>query len=144
MTKRIYILAHQVARAGAIKAVQDAPDGYVVRVEPPSKSRDQECHYHAIFGEAAEKCRHLNRAFDLETWKRLLVDQFIREMLADPTCDERIRHDLEGESSKMIPSLDGSGIVQVGYQTRHFGKRTASAFIEWLKAWMAENTEDLA
>ena len=41
-----------------------------------SKSRDQEEKYHAIFGEAAKHCRHLNREFDAEGWKRLLLDAF--------------------------------------------------------------------
>lgn len=135
--KQTFFLVHGEARERAKSAVDCAPEGYVVRVEPPSKSRDQEAMYHAIFGEAAKKCRHLNREFDLEGWKRLMVDQFRTDMLAMPDCDSDIREDLAG-AVQMVPSLDGRSIVSIGLQTRKFKKKTASALIEWLNAFMAE------
>ena len=39
----------------------------------------------------------------------------------------------------VMPSLDGTAIVALGEQTRKFPKKVASAFIEWLNAWGAEN-----
>lgn len=39
--KKRFILAHQVARSGAIEAVRSAPDGYVVDVAPAKRSLDQ-------------------------------------------------------------------------------------------------------
>jgi hypothetical protein len=41
--------------------------------------------------------------------------------------------------STVLPSLDGSGVVQLGIQTRRFTVRQASEFIEYLFAWGAEN-----
>ena len=130
-------MAHQQARDNAKKAIDAAPEGHAVTIQEPSKSRDQEAMYHAIFGEAAKKCRHLNRAFDLEGWKRLMVDQFRTDMLALPDCPQAIREDLLG-SVQMVPSLDGHSIVSIGLQTRKFKKETASALIEWLHSFMAE------
>jgi hypothetical protein len=37
-----------------------------------------------------------------------------------------------------VPSLDGSGIVQLGLQTRDFSKERAAEFIEFLEAWAAD------
>jgi hypothetical protein len=39
---------------------------------------------------------------------------------------------------EMCPSMDGLGIVALGWQTRIFPKKLASAFIEWLYALGAE------
>lgn len=138
--KQTFVMAHDTARGRAIAAINNAPDGYVVTISPPSKSRDQEEYYHRIFGEAAEKCTHLGQKFDEETWKRLLVDQFRSDMLRDPQCPQVVRDNLTG-SAKMVPSLDGTGIVQCGLQTRKFRKATASLFIEWLNAFMAERAD---
>lgn len=133
-----FVMAHQTARDNAKKAIDAAEVGYVVTIKPPLKSRDQEAMYHAIFGEAAKKCRHLNEAFDLEGWKRLLIQQFATDALQDPHCSQVIREDLTG-AVRMVPSLDGRSIVSIGLQSRDFRKETASAFIEYLNAFMAEN-----
>ena len=38
--KRIIKLAHPLARESAIQAVREAPDGFVVRVEEPTRTLD--------------------------------------------------------------------------------------------------------
>ena len=96
------------------------------------KSRKQERKYHAMIDDVARSVRHLNLALDLETWKRLLVDQFKRETLKEPECCAEYwrRHTLS-----MIPSLDGSAMVVMGEQTRMFPKKVAVVFVEWLRAF---------
>jgi hypothetical protein len=42
-------------------------------------------------------------------------------------------------SSKVLPNLDNTGIVQLGFQTRNFTKEQASEFVEWLHSWGANN-----
>lgn len=133
-----FILAHDLARERALQAVKTAPQGFEVCISAPSKTRAQEERYHAMFGDVAQQCTHLNENFDLEGWKRLLVDQFSREMLKDPTCDEDIRDNLKN-AVRMVPSLDGQAIVALGMSTKKFRKKTASAFMEWLAAFAAEH-----
>ena len=87
-------------------------------------SRDQEEKYHAMIGDIANQAKHLGSHWDADTWKRLLVDKFVRE---------------QGISSQIMANLDGDGIVQLGFQTRKFTKEQASEFVEWLYAWAAEN-----
>ena len=41
MTKRVFILAHAQARAGATQALKEAQDGYKVTIEPPGRTLDQ-------------------------------------------------------------------------------------------------------
>jgi len=139
MDKRSFILVHDTARTGAAQCCLDMPEGTLVVFDPvPKKTRLQEEKYHALFGDVAGQCTHLNQAFDREGWKRLLIDQFCRDMMEDPTCDEDIRSNLK-DSVKMIPSLDGRAVVSIGMQSRKFNKKTASAFIEWLLAFSAEH-----
>lgn len=93
----------------------------------PSKTRDQEKKYHAMFHDIAEQCQFMGQKQDDETWKRLLVDAFakIKRDEGDP---------LPGYG-RVIPSLDGQGVVQLGFQTRRFRKKHAAEFIEYLYAW---------
>jgi hypothetical protein len=131
-------LENDLRRQAAHRAIDISPDGHEVEIKAASKTRAQERAYHAIFRDVAQQCKHLNQCFDLEGWKRLLVDQFRTEMLALLDCDEDIRADLEG-AVKMVPSLDGRSIVSIGLQTRRFRKKTASALMEWLHSWVAQN-----
>jgi hypothetical protein len=39
---------------------------------------------------------------------------------------------------RSVPSIDGSGIVSLGAQTRKFPKRLGCVFIEWLEAFKAQ------
>ena len=96
-----------------------------IEIKDASKSRDTEKLYHELIGQIAKQAQHLGAKWSAEDFKRLLVDQFVREIgLAD---------------GKVIPNLDGTGIVQLGFQTRNFTQEQGSQFIEWLYAWGATN-----
>jgi hypothetical protein len=129
--KQTFRLVHATARQMASRAVINAPDGFVCEVKPAPKSRDQEARYHAMIGDIAAQVSVLGRKWDREDMKRLLVDQFVRDM---QNMGTPLRN-----SGHVVPSIDGTGIVQLGVQTRGFLKAEASAFIEWLFAFGAEN-----
>lgn len=96
-----------------------------MEIKAESKTRDQEEKYHAMIGEIATQAQHLGAKWSTEDWKRLLIDLFAKES------------GLQG--GKIIPSLDGQGIVQLGFQTRNFTKEQAMEFITFLEAWGASN-----
>lgn len=96
-----------------------------LEIKPINKSREQEEKYHAMIGEIAKQAQHLGAKWIAEDWKRLLVDQFCK--------------DIGLTGSKVIPNLSGDGIVQLGFQTRNFTKEQASEFVEWLHSWGANN-----
>lgn len=131
MERMVFRLVHSTARQLASKACISAPDGYVVRIGPPAKSRDQEEKYHAMIGDIAKQVRIYGREWDREDLKRLLVDQFMRDMKEAGTPLSK--------QGAVVPSLDGTGVVQLGIQTRRFLKKEAIAFIDWLYAFGAEN-----
>jgi len=96
-----------------------------IEIKQAEKSRDQEEKYHAMLGEIAQQAQHLGSKWDAESWKRLLVDAFCKQVGI--------------KTGAIVPSLSGDGIVQLGFQTRKFTKEQASEFVEFLHAWGAEN-----
>ena len=108
-----------------MKPALDSGVALVVQVDKETRTQDQNALYHSIINQIAKQARHLGSTWDTESWKRLLVDTYTREI---------------GQSSgQVIPNLTGAGIVQLGHHTRKFTKAQASEFSEWLMAWCAEN-----
>jgi len=89
------------------------------------RSNDQNNLIHDIIDNISVAAKHLGAQWDAESWKRFLIDQFATE--------------IGMTGGKVVPSLDGSRIVQLGLQSRKFSKEEASQFIEWLYAWCAEH-----
>ena len=108
-----------------VKEVLASGKQLTLEIKPPSKSRDQERKYHAILRDIAQQSQHMGSVWDAEDWKRLLVWQFCK--------------DNELDSGKVVPSLDMTGVVQLGQQTRKFTKEQASEFVDFLTAWCAEH-----
>lgn len=127
-------LAHRQARQLGAHLCMTLPDFWTVTFSKPKKTREQEAKYHAQIGDIAKQCEFMGKRWSEEDWKRLLIDGFARVKAA------------EGEPlndwGRVVPSLDGSGFVQLGVQSRGFEKEVASEFIEHLYAYGAENGVD--
>jgi hypothetical protein len=96
-----------------------------LEIKDAGKSREQEEKYHAMLGEIAKQAQHLGSKWDAESWKRLLVDQYLK--------------DSGQKTGVVIPNLSGDGIIQLGFQTRKFTKEQATEFVEFLLAWGAQH-----
>jgi len=112
-----------------VKAALAAGRKLTLEVKDASRSDEQNRKYHAIFGDIAKQAEHCGSKWDAEDWKRMLVWQY---------CKEK-----QIEAGKVVPSLDMTGIVQLGQQTRKFTKEQASEFVEFLLAWCADNGIEL-
>ena len=94
---------------------------------PDMKSRDQEKLYHSLIGQIAKQATLHGSRWTAESWKRFLIDQWAHE---------------SGEMSsisKVMPSIDGERVVQLGHQSRRFTKEQAISFTEWLLYWANTN-----
>ena len=100
-----------------------------LEIKPASKSRDQEEKYHAIIGDIAKQAQHMGAKWSAEDWKRMLVWQYCKDNQLD--------------FGKIVPSLDMTGIVQLGMQTRKFTKEQASEFLAFLICWCDQNGIEL-
>lgn len=128
--KRTVILTGPVQRDTARRYLDEAPAGWVMTLQEPTKRRIQEERYHAMVGDIARQTTYAGRKWDADDMKRILVDEFADEMRKAGTP-------LHGDS-RLIPSEDGRRVIQLGVQTRDFYVREASAFIEFLFAWGAD------
>jgi len=95
-----------------------------LEIKAQSRSEEQNAKYHAMLSEIAAQAQHLGAKWDAESWKRFLVYEFCKQ--------------LSLPQGQIVPSLDGSGIVQLGLQTRDFSKERAAEFIEFLESWAAD------
>ena len=123
MDKRMFILAHDVARDAAIRAIQSAPDGYAVIVQERNRTLDQNAAQWPILEAFSKQLqwpvngRMVNMT--KEEWKDVLTAAF------------------RNETARLAMGLDG-GVVMLGQRTREFGKKEFSEWLEFLHATAAD------
>lgn len=132
MNKQIFRLVNDAVRRNARQAILNAPEGYMCDISPPTKKRIQEEKYHAMIGDIAKQVDLIGCRRNTEDAKRLLIDAFARVMREAGTP---LR-----QEGRILPSLDGSGFVQLGIQSRKFTVKEASEFIEYLYAFGSERS----
>ena len=94
---------------------------------PEQRSTQQNKLMHSIIGQIAAQAKIHGSRWTAESFKRFLIDQWAHE---------------NGESasvSKVMPSIDGLRVVQLGLQSRRFTKEQAVSFTEWLIYWANTN-----
>ena len=120
--RRMFVLAHAQARSRAVEAVRAAPDGYVVRVGPPTRSLEQNARFHAICSDLARS--GLPWAGSPRTaaqWKVLLV-----------SGHAIATH----EGSEVVPGIE-SEFVNIRESTALMSKSRGSSLIEYALAFCA-------
>ena len=117
--KRIFRLAHPEARRRAMSCVAEAPEGYVVTVQEPTRSTDQNAAQWPILEAFAEQLQWpVNGAMvslSAEEWKDVLTAAF------------------QGETVRLAQGLNG-GVVMLGLRTSQMGKRRFSEWLDFLNA----------
>ena len=122
MNRRRFVLSHSDARRRAMACVADAPDGYVVTVQEPTRSTDQNSAQWPILEAFAEQLQWpVNGAMvslSAEEWKDVLTSAF------------------QGETVRLAMGLNG-GVVMLGLRTSQMGKRRFSEWLSFLHATAA-------
>lgn len=108
-----------------IKARLQAGNVLTLTITEDTRSLDQNAMFHALIGQIAKQAEHFGSQWDTDSFKRFLIDQWA--------------HETGRQSGKVVPSLDGQRLVQLGLQSRKFTKAEASEFTEWVLAWGANN-----
>jgi len=94
---------------------------------PTLRSDQQNKLMHSIIAQIAKQAELHGSRWNAESFKRFLIDQWAHE---------------SGEMkkiSKIMPSIDGERVVQLGHQSRRFTKEQAISFTEWLLYWANTN-----
>ena len=122
MNRRRFVLSHAEARRRAMACVADAPDGYVVTVQEPSRSLDQNAAQWPILEAFSEQL----------TWP---VNGAMVKLAADEWKDI-LTAAFQGETVRLAMGLNG-GVVMLGLRTSQMGKRRFSEWFEFLHATAA-------
>lgn len=116
--KRIFILAHRQARAGAELAIRGAPDGYIVTISEPTRTLDQNAKLWPMLGDVSRQVVWHGQKLTSEEWK----DVFTAAL----------------KKQKAVPGIDG-GFVVCGQSTSKMGKRAFAELIELIYAFGGEH-----
>ena len=107
-----------------IKETLQARKQLRLEVKKANRSNEQNDMFHALIDKVTKEMKVAGSDWDAECWKRLLIDAWA--------------NDTGRKIGKVVPSLDGQRVVQLGIQSHKFTKEEGSEFIEWLLCWMAE------
>jgi hypothetical protein len=94
------------------------------------KSREQEKLYHSCFRDLARDCLLGGQKNDDEAWKRATLYAFYMATKDDP----EFAADWRARRPRMIPTLDGDGMLMINIESKKFTKRLAQGFITFLHA----------
>ena len=126
--RQSFILAHDLARRSAMRAVADAPPGYRVEVKPAKRTDGQNERFHAIVGDIAKSgLLWFGKRRTAVQWKVLLVSGH-----AVAT----------GDSAEMVPGLEGE-FVNLRESTALMSVRRGSSLIEYSTAFALANGVEL-
>lgn len=118
--KHIFRLAHDQARGLACDCIMAAPEGYIVTIQEPTRTLDQNAALHAAISDIAKQIKWQGEAMASEDWKRLLTAAWSRA---------------ENQPVKMVPALDGNGFDVLYRRTSQMTKKEVSSLIDYLHAW---------
>lgn len=138
--KKKFVMSNELIRQNLVNFLYDLPldtvsHGWRVMIteEKPDKTRDQEEKYHAMIGDIKKSGKFMfmgHTDWSKEDIKRLLIDAFarIRQSMGNPLRN----------APRMVPSLDGNGVVYLNPRSRDFSREEASDFIEYLYSYGSE------
>lgn len=116
--KRIQ-LNNDLARQAAKRAIDDAPDGFVVEVKERTRTADQNAKLHAMLQDIARQVEWAGKRRSIDDWKALMVSA------------HRIALQQAGE---VVPGLEGE-FVQLRKSTAAMGVKELASLIEYVTAW---------
>lgn len=122
---RHFRLVHAEARQRAMQAIKDAPDGYLCKIRPPTRSLDQNAKLHALFSDLAAQHTHYGRKLSADQWKVLMISGH-----AIAT----------GLGVDMVPGLEGE-FVNIRESSASMTVARMTSLIEYVVAYMAQHEE---
>lgn len=118
MTKRLFVLAHDIARRNAAAYCMSAPDGHCVKVTPPTRSLEANAALWAMLADVSAQVVWHGRKLDSESWKHVFSSSL--------------------QKQDVVPNLDGTGFVVMGISTSKMSKREMSDLLELIQSFGAQ------
>ena len=114
----VLILNGEQARARATAWIAKAPPMTRVEFREPKRSNEQNARLWACLTDIAQQNNYHGVKLSPDEWKLLFLDQLAREV-------------------KAVPSLDGTGFVNVGASSSKLSKQEMSDVLELIHAYAA-------
>lgn len=111
-------LVHEQARYNARRAIDEAPDGWIVEVREPKRSTPQNDKLHAMVADLMRQ-KPEGRDLDMEAWKGMLMN--LASKMADNAAPFQ---------GTFQPSLDGEGFTYLAPKTSKLRKGEFISLIE--------------
>lgn len=121
--KRTFILSHDIARRGAMRAVADAPAGYVIEIKPKTRSLEQNAAQWPILDAFSKQL-----LWPVNGEMARLSPQEFKDILTAAFRQEKVR---------VAEGLNG-GVVMLGDRTKLFSVAEFSEWLEFLHAVAAD------
>jgi hypothetical protein len=106
------------SRPYALECVQSAPDGYVVRVNEPTRSLEQNSLLWALLSDVSDKIVWHGQKLSTEDWKNVFTAAL--------------------KKARVVPGIDG-GFVVCGQSTSKMSKGDFSELVELIYAFGADH-----
>lgn len=117
--KRIFKFSHLTARKLAADLCLTAPDGWICRIEPPTRSLDQNARLWPLLADISEQVEWYGRKLDSESWKHIFTASL--------------------KKLDVVPNLDGTGFVALGLSTSRMTMREVSDLMTLIEAFGAQH-----
>ena len=115
--RRFFILAHPQARANAVAAVKQAPDGYRVEIKQATRSLEQNARLWAMLTDISRQVEWYGRRLTPEEWKHVFTASLAKQ--------------------DVVPGIDG-GFVVLGKSTSKMTKGEMAELQTLMEAFGAE------
>jgi hypothetical protein len=129
--RRKIVLGSETHRQFVGSLVASSPPGCVVTISPPGRTLDQNALFHSLCGEIAKAKPQWNGFhMDAEDWKALLI---VSHAVATK----------EDIGMRLVPDLEGHGLVQLRESSARMSKGRASSLIDYVVAWATTQGVDI-
>lgn len=120
MNKQQFILVNIDVRLNAIKAMYQAPDGYVLEIKPPTRNLEQNAKLWAMLSDISKQVTYHSKKLSVEDWKSLFTGSL--------------------RGFELVPNINSDGgYVMLGESTSQMSKSRFSELIEMIYAFGSEN-----
>jgi hypothetical protein len=123
MKKQTYKLDSKESREHIINAVLNAPTGFLVIIQPDTRTLQQNALFHAVCGDVAKQAEFLNRRLNLHQWKVLFISGHAMAT---------------GLGADVVPGLEGE-FVNIRESSAQMGVKRMTSLIEYTHAYCAGN-----
>jgi hypothetical protein len=120
MSRHLLVLSSEAIRAKALKWVQQAPPGTRLTFQAPKRSLPQNDALWAALTDISGQVDYHGVRLSPDDWKLLFMDALKREV-------------------RMVPNLDGNGLIALGRSSSDLSKEEFSSLLEIVYAWGAQN-----